>query len=71
MIGLQDMTDVNGLQIQSTINHPDNQDLKEAKKRVEEVERRAEEEKKRADDLERQLAELKAQLAQSEGKALA
>jgi len=66
-------------EIQSTINHPDNQHLKEANKRVEEVERRAEEERKRADeerkraeeernraeDLERQLAELKAQLAQS------
>ncbi|KAF8333001.1 hypothetical protein F5887DRAFT_922152 [Amanita rubescens] len=45
--------------IQSIVNHPDNQDLKTAKKRVEEHCA----EKKRAEDLERQLAELKAQLA--------
>jgi len=66
LIGHEDIsTDMNGSQIQSIINHPDNRDLKTAKKRVEEVERCA---KKRAEDLERQLAELKAQLPQSKGK---
>ena len=64
------MTDTNARQIELTINHPDNQLLKEVRQRVEEEvrlrqesDKRAEEEKRRVEELEHQLAEFKAQLA--------